>query len=44
MPHDFDYDAAARRLKIGTGFIDVVSPAVWAYEVSMSDGRLQTLR
>jgi hypothetical protein len=34
MPHDLDYDAATRRLKIGTGFIANVSPAVWAYEVS----------
>jgi hypothetical protein len=34
MPHDLDYDAAARRLKIGTGHIDNVSAAVWGYEVS----------
>jgi len=34
MPHDLDYDAAERRLKIGTGFIDNVAPEVWAYEVS----------
>lgn len=34
MPHELDYDAAARRLKIGTGYIDHVSPQVWAYEVS----------
>lgn len=34
MPHDLAYDAAARRLKIGTGYIANVSPAVWAYEVS----------
>ena len=34
MPHDLDYDAAARRLKIGTGYIDNVAPAVWDYEVS----------
>ncbi len=34
MPHELDYDAATRRLKIGTGFIAPVSPAVWAYEVS----------
>ena len=31
---DIDYDAAARRLKVGDGFIDNVPPAVWAYEVS----------
>lgn len=34
MPPDLDYDAAARRLKIGTGYIDNVAPAVWDYEVS----------
>ncbi|MDP3402236.1 MAG: type ISP restriction/modification enzyme, partial [Brevundimonas sp.] len=34
MPHDLEYDAGARRLKIGTGFIDNVSQAVWDYEVS----------
>jgi hypothetical protein len=34
MPHELDYDAAARRLKIGTGYIANVSPEVWAYEVS----------
>ena len=34
MPHDLDYDAASRRLKIGTGYIANVSPEVWAYEVS----------
>jgi hypothetical protein len=34
MPHELDYDAAHQRLKIGTGHIANVSPAVWAYEVS----------
>ncbi len=34
MPRDLDYEPAERRLKIGTGFIANVSPAVWAYEVS----------
>jgi hypothetical protein len=34
MPHELDYDAAARRLKIGTGYIANVSPEVWQYEVS----------
>lgn len=34
MPHDLEYDAAQQRLKIGTGYIANVSPAVWAYEVS----------
>jgi Type ISP C-terminal specificity domain/N-6 DNA Methylase len=37
-PEDFPdamvYDAVAQRLKIGTGYIDRVPPAVWAYEVS----------
>lgn len=34
MPHDLEYDAAARRLRIGAGFIDNVAPEVWAYQVS----------
>ena len=34
MPRDLDYDASARRLKIGAGYVANVSPAVWAYEVS----------
>ena len=29
-----DYDAAERRLRIGKGVIENVSPAVWTYEVS----------
>ena len=34
FPDHIDYDAAARRLKVGDGFIDNVSPEVWTYEVS----------
>lgn len=34
FPDTLEYDAAKRRLLIGTGFIDNVPPAVWAYEVS----------
>ena len=35
MPHELDdYDAGARRLKIGPGHIDNVAPQVWNYEVS----------
>ncbi len=34
LPHELDYDAATRRLRIGTGHVANVSPAVWAYEVS----------
>ena len=34
MPHELDYHAPQRRLKIGTGYVANVSPAVWAYEVS----------
>jgi hypothetical protein len=34
MPHELDYDAAERRLNIGTGYVENVSPQVWAYEVS----------
>jgi hypothetical protein len=34
MPHELEYDAASRRLKIGAGFVANVSPDVWAFEVS----------
>ncbi len=34
MPDEIDYDAAARRLKVGGGFVDNVPPGAWAYEVS----------
>jgi hypothetical protein len=34
MPHELECDAATRRLKIGAGYVENVSPAVWAYEVS----------
>lgn len=34
FPDTLEYDAAKRRLLVGTGFIDNVPPDVWAYEVS----------
>jgi len=34
LPDTMNYDAATRRLRIGTGFIDNVSKAVWDYDVS----------
>ncbi len=34
LPDDMHFDAAKRRLHIGTGYIDNVPPEVWAYEVS----------
>lgn len=34
FPDTIDYDAAAKRLKVGTGFIDNVPREVWEYEVS----------
>ncbi len=34
MPDVIDYDPGLRRLRIGSGHIDNVSPEVWAYEVS----------
>lgn len=34
FPDSLNYDAAKRRLKVGTGHIDNVSPEVWTYEVS----------
>jgi hypothetical protein len=34
LPDTMDYDPATRRLTIGKGYIDNVSPEMWAYEVS----------
>lgn len=34
FPNSMDYDAATKRLSIGSGYIENVDPAVWAYEVS----------
>jgi hypothetical protein len=34
LPDTMDYDPALKRLKIGKGYIDNVSQAVWNYEVS----------
>lgn len=34
FPDTMGYDATTRRLTVGTGHIDNVSPQVWAYEVS----------
>jgi hypothetical protein len=34
MPEAISYDAATRRLQIGGGYVENVSPEVWAYEVS----------
>jgi hypothetical protein len=34
LPGALDYDPATRRLKIGKGFVQNVSPEMWAYEVS----------
>ena len=34
MPDAISYDAAARRLHVGAGYVDNVPPEVWAYEVS----------
>jgi predicted helicase len=34
LPHELDYDAGQRRLRIGAGYVANVSPEVWAYEVS----------
>jgi Type ISP C-terminal specificity domain len=34
MPHELEYNAASRRLKIGAGFVANVLPEVWAYEIS----------
>ena len=34
MPDTIDYDAARRRLLIGSGYVENVAPEVWNYEVS----------
>ena len=34
LPDKMDYDAAKRRLMIGEGYVENVSPEMWAYEVS----------
>ena len=34
LPDTMDYDPSTRRLKIGNGYIENVTPEMWAYEVS----------
>ena len=34
MPDSIDYDASRRRLLIGSGYVENVSPEMWGYEVS----------
>jgi hypothetical protein len=34
LPETMDYDPATRRLKIGKGYIENVTPEMWGYEVS----------
>ena len=34
FPNRIEYNAEARRLNVGSGFIDNVQPAMWEYEVS----------
>jgi hypothetical protein len=34
LPDTMDYDASKRRLRIGKGYVENVSPEMWAYEVS----------
>ena len=34
LPDVMDYDPATRRLKIGKGYVENVTPEMWAYEVS----------
>lgn len=41
MPDTVAYDAAKKRLLIGTGYIENVEPAVWRYEVSGKQVLLQ---
>jgi hypothetical protein len=41
MPNEIGYDAASRRLLMGSGFVENVQPAVWSYEVSGKQVLLQ---
>lgn len=34
LPDTMDYDPATRRLKVGKGYVENVTPEMWAYEVS----------
>jgi hypothetical protein len=34
MPDDIEYDASTHRLIVGGGWVDGVSPEVWAYSIS----------
>ncbi|MCF4164828.1 N-6 DNA methylase [Zavarzinia compransoris] len=34
LPDTMTYDAGRRRLHVGQGFVDNVTPAMWAYEIS----------
>jgi hypothetical protein len=34
LPNTMDYDPAARRLNVGKGYVENVTPEMWAYEVS----------
>ena len=34
LPETMDYDPATRRLKVGKGYVENVTPEMWAYEVS----------
>jgi hypothetical protein len=34
LPDTMDYDPAKRRLKIGKGYVDNITPEMWEYEVS----------
>jgi hypothetical protein len=34
LPDDMSYDAGERRLRIGKGFVENVTPHMWAYEIS----------
>lgn len=34
LPDTMEYDSAARRLKVGKGYVENVTPEMWAYKVS----------
>jgi hypothetical protein len=41
MPDTITYDAPKKRLLLGTGYVEIVEPAVWSYEVSGKQVLLQ---
>jgi hypothetical protein len=41
MPNEISYDSATNRLHVGAGFVENVSPEMWAYEIDNKQVLLQ---